>query len=71
MIEKIKIDRESIKRFYSSYGVEICNYGDKVDPHWGLDAIKITDEHIKALQNGQFLYFDDGEYAHLITKVDK
>ena len=42
---------------------------DKVDVGWGITVNTITDEQIEKLKNGKAIYFDDGEYAHLIIKA--
>ena len=48
------------------YGVEIVTRTDKVCAMFGLDTLKLAEEHIEALRSGKCLYFTDGEYAHLL-----
>lgn len=36
----------------------------------GLDVVFVDDKDIKALQSGKTLYFNDGEYAHLIVRCE-
>lgn len=45
---------------------EVVTRTDKVCAMWGIDTLKLTEEHIEALRSGKCLYFADGEYAHLI-----
>ena len=40
---------------------------EMIDAMWGLSHIQITDEDIKALKEGKFLYSSDGEYAQIIS----
>ena len=47
--------------------VELVSMNDKVDTLWGHDANTITLKQIEELKNGKVIYFDDGEYAHLIA----
>lgn len=48
--------------------IEIINNGDEIDPHCGIDATIITEKHMNALNEGKALFFDDGEYTHIIIK---
>lgn len=34
---------------------------------WGMSHIRITDEDIRALKEGKYLYYTDGEYAQVIS----
>ena len=36
------------------------------DPCWGLTSNEISEEQMLALMEGKVLWFEDGEYAHLI-----
>lgn len=45
---------------------EVVTRTDKVCAMWGIDTLKLTEEHIEALRSGKCLYFTDGEYAHLL-----
>lgn len=47
-------------------GVEIVTRTDKVYAMFGIDTLKLTEEHIEAIRSGKCLYFTDGEYAHLL-----
>lgn len=51
---------------------EILSEGDEFDMNYGIDFASLTDEHIKALQEGKVLYVDIncGEYCCLIKKVE-
>jgi hypothetical protein len=55
----------------SSKDVIIIEEGQEISEMWGIDANIITDEHIKALSAGKALYFDDGEYAHVLVKSEE
>ena len=46
--------------------VEIVTRKDEVCAMFGIDTLKLTEEHIEALRSGKCLYFTDGEYAHLL-----
>ena len=57
---------------FKRYNVEpevICD-GDEFSPHYGTDYVLLTDEHIKAIQEGKALYVDIncGEYCCLLKK---
>lgn len=52
--------------------MRILKKGERVDPLWGLEEKTITDEMIKALQQGKRLYFSvNDEYAVVIKKGAK
>lgn len=40
---------------------------ETVDAMWGMEHRVLTDEDIKALKDGKYLYCDDGEYAQIIS----
>ena len=48
--------------------VKIIKDGQNIDPLWGIDTTVITEKDIKALNEGKGLYFNDGEYAHVLVK---
>ena len=50
--------------------IEMVDMNDKVDVCYGCSISYITLEQIEQLKNGKVIYFDDGEYAHLI-RVEK
>ena len=45
----------------------IVEKDDVVDMLFGMDHNKITDTDIEALKNGKCLYYDNGEYAQIIS----
>lgn len=51
---------------------EIISDGDEFCEHYGVDLVMLTDEHIKAIQEGKVLYIDIncGEYCCLLRKED-
>ena len=52
----------------SSDALEVVQKYETVDALWGLNHIKLTDNDIKTLREGKYLYTDDGgEYAILIS----
>jgi hypothetical protein len=53
MIEILNGDDESINRFH--------------DRGWGRETLFVTEDHIKALQEGKALGIDDGEYTHVLV----
>lgn len=52
----------------NSDAVRIIEDGEEVSSMWGMDAHYLTEEDIQALNSGKILYFDDGEYAHVLFK---
>ena len=51
---------------------EVVQMYETVDAMWGMEHRVLTDEDIKALKEGKYLYCNDGEYAQLISyKEDK
>ena len=40
---------------------------ETVDAMWGMEHMVLTDEDIKALKDGKYLYNNDGEYAQIIS----
>ena len=65
MINAIKVN-EIIKNMSGDY-FEIVRKYDTIDALWGLEHRRLTDNDIKALKEGNFLYCDDGEYAQIIS----
>ena len=65
MINEIRVN-EIIKNM-SSDCFEIVRKYDTIDALWGLEHRRITDNDIKALKEGNFLYCTDGEYAQIIS----
>lgn len=49
---------------------EILSDGDEIGENFGMDFVLLTDEHIKAIQEGKALCIDinDGEYCCLLKK---
>jgi len=58
--------------YFKKYNVEprIISDGDEFDCNYGTDYALLTDEDIKALQEGKALYIDinGGEYCCLLKK---
>lgn len=50
---------------------EILSDGDKIGENYGMEFVLLTDEHIKAIQEGKALCVDIncGEYCCLLKKV--
>ena len=46
--------------------LEIVKKYETIDGMWGIDVIKLTDEEINALKEGEYIYTEDGEYATLL-----
>lgn len=65
MINAIKVN-EIIKNM-SSDCFEIVRKYDTIDALWGLEHRRITDNDIKALKEGKYLYCNDDEYAQIIS----
>lgn len=48
------------------YKIEIVEKYTTIDGLWGINAVKLTDKEIDVIKNGKCLYFNDGEYAHIL-----
>lgn len=46
--------------------IEIVEKYETIDGMWGVGTVKLTDKEIDALKNGKCIYFNDGEYAHVL-----
>ena len=46
---------------------DVVNRYDTIDAMWGMEHMVLTDEDIKALKDGKYLYNNDGEYAQIIS----
>lgn len=55
-----------IKNTYSDTFQIVQKY-ETIDALWGVEYRKLTDNDIKALKEGKYLYCDNGEYAQLIS----
>ena len=55
-----------IKNFFGDT-FQIVQKFETIDAFWGIDHIKVTDNDIKALKEGKFLYCNNGEYAQIIS----
>ena len=64
IVHPIKVN-DVIKDDYAEYCDAVSKY-ETVDAMWGIGKVIITDNDIKALQEGRCLYFSDGEYAHIL-----
>ena len=65
MIDAIRVN-EIIKNM-SANCFEIVRKYDTIDALYGLEHRRLTDNDIKALKEGNFLYCTDGEYAQIIS----
>ena len=65
MITAIKVN-EIIEDTSGDY-FEIVSKHDTIDALYGLEHRTLTDNDIKALKEGNFLYCTDGEYAQIIS----
>ena len=64
MIAPVKVE-EIIKRLGNHF--EIVQKYETIDAMWGIEHMVLTNEDIKALIEGKYLYHSDGEYAHVIS----
>ena len=55
-----------IKNIFSDTFQVVQKY-ETIDSFWGIEHRKLTDNDIKALKEGKYLYCNDGEYAQLIS----
>ena len=46
---------------------QIVQKYETIDAFWGIEHRKLTDNDIKALKEGKYLYCNDGEYAQIIS----
>ena len=51
--------------------VSMVNKDDFVCSMWGIGAHAITREQVEELLSGKCIYFDDGEYAHIVFVEEK
>ena len=65
MVEPVKVVDIIEKRYCSS--PQVVQKFEFIDALWGVDNLKITDEHIQLLKEGKCLYYNNGEYAQLIS----
>lgn len=63
-VHPIKVN-DVLKDDYLEYCDVVSKY-ETVDAMWGIGKVMITDNNIKALQEGKYLYFSDGEYAQIL-----
>lgn len=47
--------------------MDVVQKYEVIDAMWGIMHIQISDDDIKALKEGKYLYIDDGEYAYLLS----
>ena len=47
--------------------LDVVEKYEVIDALWGLDHVKLTDEDIKLLKEGKYLYYNDCEYATIIS----
>lgn len=47
--------------------LDVAEKYEVIDAMWGLTHFKLTDEHIRLLKEGKCLYYNDYEYATLIS----
>ena len=65
MIEPVKVN--DVLNYGFDDHFEIVQKYETIDALWGIDHAKITDEDIKALKEGKYLYQNNGEYAQIIS----
>ena len=64
MINAVKV-KKIIERLGNHF--EVVQKYETIDAMWGMEHMVLTDEDIKALKEGKYLYHSDGEYAHVIS----
>lgn len=68
----MKYNEEKYDEYFNKFNVEprIISNGDELGKNYGEDYVLLTDEHIKAIQEGKALCIDinDGEYCCLLKK---
>lgn len=47
--------------------LDIAEKYEVIDAMWGLSHFKLTDDDIKLLKEGKYLYYENGEYATIIS----
>lgn len=65
MITPVEVEEIVTKMDGDSF--DVVNKYDTVDAMWGMEHMVLTDEDIKALKDGKYLYNNDGEYAQIIS----
>lgn len=56
---------------YPCEAFEVVQKYETIDDMWGIEHIAITDDNIKALKKGKYLYHNDGEYVQVISYKEK
>lgn len=65
MIAPVKV-REFVTRVDSD-NFDVVQRYETIDAMWGMEHMVLSDEDIKALKEGKYLYHTDGEYAQIIS----
>lgn len=65
MIAPVEVEKIVTKMDSDSF--DVINRYDTVDAMWGMEHMVLSDEDIKALKDGKYLYHSDGEYAQIIS----
>lgn len=68
MCETVKLTKDL---FRDAIKCEVCEYGQSIDPWYGLECVEISEEQVEALKQGKVLYYDDEEYATVIRLEEK
>ena len=63
----MKINNIDIIKNISSDSFEVVQKYETIDAFWGIEHRKLTDNDMKALKEGKYLYCNDGEYAQIIS----
>ena len=51
----------------SSDNFQVVQKYETIDALWGIEHRRLTDNDIKALKEGKYLYCNDGEYSQIIS----
>lgn len=62
----VKLEEKFFDRLEGDDNIRICKIGDRVDPMWGMSCVLLTTEQIKALLNGDCVWFTNEEYATVL-----
>ena len=65
MIRPIKV--KEFMDNVESEDFEVVQKYETVDAMWGMSHVSISDNDIKILKEGKYLYYNDGEYAMIMS----
>ena len=65
------VEVEKIVANMDGESFDVVQRHETIDAMWGMEHMVLSDEDIKALKDGKYLYNNDGEYAQIISYKEK